>query len=442
VKKVSTFWVMFAGTFTYLLAVTNRSSLGVAALLATERFEVNAAALSTLAVSQLAVYAFMQVPVGILLDRYGAKKLLVFGSIAMAFGQLLVSVSQTLSLAVMGRMLVGLGDAFVFISVIRLVNGWYEGGKATRVQQLVTNIGQLGQAVSAIPFALLLQFSGWQVSFFTLAALSGVTIFVGLVFIKNDRQEHEHNQRPNEIKIVLGYLKENLRHPGVRMAFWVHFTLQSAPSVFSLLWGYPFMVQAVGQSPQMASLLLSSFVIVGFFIGPLVSSYCARYPVRRSLWVLGSGGAVFVIWSIIILLPGTPSLPLIIALCIVLAAAGPSSMIAFDYARTFVPKQKLGTASGVVNVGGFVATFSMMFIAGLVLDIVKVNRESAGASVELYSIEGFKWAMLVQLAVIILGISMFLLERRKARIKLFHDEGIKLRPIRVVLRDRIRGKIR
>ena len=58
-KKVSTFWVMFAGAFTYLLAVTNRSSLGVAALLATSRFDVNAAALSTLAVSQLAVYAFM-----------------------------------------------------------------------------------------------------------------------------------------------------------------------------------------------------------------------------------------------------------------------------------------------------------------------------------------------------------------------------------------------
>jgi hypothetical protein len=117
-------------------------------------------------------------------------------------------------------------------------------------------------------------------------------------------------------------------------------------------------------------------------------------------------------------------------------------MIAFDYARTFVPKQKLGTASGVVNVGGFVATFSMMFVAGLVLDLVKVTREAAGISVELYSIEGFKWAMLVQLVVIILGISMFLLERRKARIKLFHDEGIKLRPIRVVIRDRIRGKMR
>lgn len=441
-KKSTTFWVMFAGAFTYLLAVTNRSSLGVAALLATERFQVNAAALSTLAVSQLIVYALMQVPVGILLDRYGAKKMLVLGSAAMTAGQLLVSVSQTLGLAVAGRMFVGLGDAFIFISVIRLVNGWFVGSRATRVQQLVTNTGQLGQAVSAIPFASLLHWGGWQVSFMLLSMVTSLSVFLGMALLKNDRHEHAHNERPKDIKTVLGFLKENFKHPGVRMAFWVHFTLQSAPSVFGLLWGYPFLVEAVGLQPMLASLLLSSFVIVGFFIGPLVSWFCARFPVRRSFWVLSMALAVFAIWSVVILTPGKPNLAIILLLCLILAASGPSSMIAFDYARTFAPTVKLGTASGVVNVGGFMATFIMMFVAGVVLDLVQAVAVSAGEDAALYSIAGFKWAMTVQLAVLVIGVSMFLVERRKARLKLFHDEGIKLSPIRVVIRDRIRRKLR
>ena len=144
---------MIAGALAYLMTVTNRSSMGVASLLASERFDVAATSLSTLAVAQLVVYAVMQIPVGILLDRFGSKSMLVFGTLVMTLGQYLVSISEQLGLAVVGRMFVGLGDAFVFISVIRLVNGWFVGARATRIQQLVTNTGQLGQAVSAIPFA-------------------------------------------------------------------------------------------------------------------------------------------------------------------------------------------------------------------------------------------------------------------------------------------------
>ncbi len=147
---------MIAGAIAYLMTVTNRSSMGVASLLAAEKFEAAATSLSTLAVAQLVVYAAMQIPVGILLDRFGSRVMLVFGTAVMTAGQLLVSLAETLGLAVAGRMLVGLGDAFVFISVIRLVNGWYVGARATRVQQLITNTGQLGQDVSAITFAFFL----------------------------------------------------------------------------------------------------------------------------------------------------------------------------------------------------------------------------------------------------------------------------------------------
>lgn len=435
--------MMLAGTLAYLLAVTNRSSMGVAALAATDRFEVNAAALSTLAVSQLAVYAIMQIPVGILLDRFGPKRLLMFGSIAMGIGQIVVGISTLLSIAVFGRILVGLGDAFIFISLIRLVSGWYVGARATRIQQLLTNFGQLGQALSAIPFAALLAINGWQYAFITLGSISLLVVFVGLVLIQDERIHEPEHARADNIKKVLGYLVDNIKNPGVRMAFWVHFTLQSAPSVFSLLWGYPFLVSAQGLPPEVASGVLSSFVVIGFCVGPIVSWYCAKYPRRRSNLVLGMIFLLLLFWSLVIFASGPTSFGVLLCLAIVLASSGSTSMVAFDYVRTFVPKNRMGTASGFVNVGGFLATFSMMFVAGVILDLVQENRIRAGeASAPLYSALGFKWAMSVQLATLAIGATMFLLERQKARLKMFEDEGIKMRPTRVVLGERLRRKTR
>lgn len=433
---------MIAGALAYLMTVTNRSSMGVASLLASQKFEVAATSLSTLAVAQLVVYAIMQVPVGILLDRFGSKAMLVFGTAVMTGGQFLVAISTELGLAVVGRMFVGFGDAFVFISVIRLVNGWFVGPRATRVQQLVTNTGQLGQAVSAIPFAAMLGSYGWNTSFTILAGASFAVVFISAVFIVNDREPRSAEHESPSLKIVFGQLIENVKHPGVRMAFWTHFVLQSAPSVFSLLWGFPFLVGGQGIEPHIASLLLSSFVIIGFIVGPMISLFCARYPQRRSFLILSTVLALAIVWTMVIFIPGKAPIWLVALLCLVLATSGPMSMIAMDYTRSFIDKSRLGTATGFVNIGGFVATFSMMFLAGIILDLVKAASSAAGQTAELYSLNGFRWAMSVQFLVLIIGTSMFLLERKKARAKLFLDEGIILRPIGVVISERISRKTR
>lgn len=439
-KRKSAVLVLSAGALAYLVTVTNRSSLGVASIMAAERFDVAAAALSTLAVAQLVVYALMQIPVGILLDRFGSRSLLIFGSLVMGFGQLLVAIATELALGVVGRMLVGLGDAFIFISVIRLVNGWFTGAQATRIQQLVTNTGQLGQAVSAIPFAALLGYSGWESSFMALAIVSFAAVFTAAIFVVNDREARSAEVEQPTLALVIRQLVLNLRHPGVRMAFWTHFTLQSAPSVFALLWGYPFLVQGQGISPIIASLLLSSFVIIGFIVGPLISWFCARYPQRRSFLVLLTIFGLASVWTLVIMLPGRSPGWLVGLLCLTLAVSGPMSMIAIDYTRGFVDKARLGTATGFVNIGGFLATFTMMFFAGVILDLVAAVNKRVGIDAGLYSQEGFRWAMTVQLVILAVGTTMFLIERRRARGKLFLDEGIVLRPMRVVISERLRNR--
>src|SRR4051812_16835787 len=98
-----------------------RTSLGIAGVDATARFDVQAAALSSLAVVQIIVYAALQIPVGVVLDRVGPRKLILTGAALMVVGQLVLAFSPTLGVAILGRILLGAGDAMTFISVSRLI---------------------------------------------------------------------------------------------------------------------------------------------------------------------------------------------------------------------------------------------------------------------------------------------------------------------------------
>jgi MFS family permease len=407
--------VMTAGALAYLVAVINRSSLGVAALAATERFDVAATMLSTLAVSQLAVYAAMQIPVGILLDRFGARRLLVFGACSMAVGQLLVAFIPLFGFAVAGRMLVGLGDAFVFISMIRLVHGWFDGAMATRIQQLLTNVGQVGQAISALPFALVLHLNGWTVAFASLAFVTVALVFVLLAVVQEDRNPSDGIIRAESLKTSFRQLASNVAKPGVRASFWIHFTLQSAPSVFLLLWGYPFLVSAENFSPSAASFALSTFAVTGLFSGPVIGWLCGRYPGARIFMVIGTALSIGGSWILVLLQPESAPTWMILLLIFVLGVSGPMSMVAFDFVRNHVSKSQLGAVNGFVNVGGFVATFSMMFIAGVILDQVALASSDDTGVVSRFTLEGFRSAMSIEFFALALGVLMFAIELAKTR---------------------------
>jgi sugar phosphate permease len=400
--------ILGSAVFAYFSSVVERSSMGVASLAATHRFGIGATALSSLSVAQLVIYAVMQIPVGILLDRFGAKKLIVFGSLVTGLGNMLVALTPVFAGAIAGRMLVGFGDAFVFVSMIRLINGWVRGGRATRFTQLFANIGQLGQIASAIPFAYFLGFAGWTPAFTLASSLALVAGCLGVVFLKN-----EPDFRPLSAEVGwFAQLKTNLRDVYTRKAFWVHFTMQSSGSVFILLWGYPFMVQGEGLSKATASALLSSFVFIGFVVGPILSHFCVAYPRMRHLLILGVYSLIAVAWLIILLTPGVNPFWQIIFLVLCIGIGGPASMVAFDYSRTNIPVARLGSSNGIINSGGFVATFMSVGLIGVALDAI--HTSGTFGHFGLYSLAAFKLAFPLLIAVNTIGLVMFYLARRSA----------------------------
>src|SRR3954451_2816801 len=113
-------WIIWAtGLLAYVVAVLDRTTLGVSGLNAAERFGASPGVLSTFVVLQVVVYAAAQIPAGVLLDRFGSRALIATGAALMAIGQLTLALTTSLPVAIGARAVVGLGDAFTFISVMR-----------------------------------------------------------------------------------------------------------------------------------------------------------------------------------------------------------------------------------------------------------------------------------------------------------------------------------
>ena len=423
-------WLIFSiGSFAYLSAVLQRTSLGVAGVAASERFGGTAALLSSLAVVQLVVYAAAQVPVGVLIDRFGPRILVIVGTTLMIGGQITLAFSTDIGAAVAGRMLVGAGDAAIFISMIRLIGSWFDGPLVPQLSQWLGNIGQLGQVLSAVPLAWVLHTFGWTPAFLSAASVAVVALVVVIVVIEDRPVGSTDEARPTSLREALVLLKRSFRRPGTQLGFWSHYVTQSPGTVFSMLWGFPFMVYGLGYDPSLAASMLMVLVAAGMVFGPILGILTARYPQRRSNIVLAVVILMAAAWIVVLAWPGTPPFWLIVVLLVTLGIGGPGSLIGFDFARSFNPKRSHGSANGVVNVGGFTASFVMVYLIGVLLDLQDGWRVAGGAPSNLYSLESFRIAFLVQFLVVGLGVVFLLQARRRTRFLLSRDEGLEVAPL-------------
>jgi MFS family permease len=402
-------WLVWSAAISvYILAVFHRTSLGVAGLIAADRFDISSAQLATFTMVQLFVYAAMQVPVGVILDRFGAKKLMVAGVELMTGGQFAFAFAGTFAGGVVARVFVGMGDATIFISLVQLVALWFPPARTAMVTQITGVMGQIGALAATVPLSAALHSKGWTWSF---AVAAGVGVILGLVLIVvlRDSPYKDHHRDELKMSAVGRALKLAWSEPGTRLGLWSHFSAQFGATIFALLWGFPFLVSGQGLTPATASGLLIVMTVTAVVTSPLIGAFVTRWPFSRSTLVLWIVGAIMIVWAVVLLWPGRAPLWLLVVLVVVLAIGGPGSMVGFDLARTFNPPTRLGSATGIVNVGGFVASLSTVALIGIVLDLVAPGGPST------YTVDSFRVAMSVQYIVWVIGIVQILRFRRKAR---------------------------
>ena len=427
-------WLVWAvGVAAYVVAVLQRTSLGVAGLEAADRFGASASVLAMFAVLQLLVYAALQVPVGVLLDRYGARRLILVGAVTMGLGQTLLAVSTSLPGAVLARVLVGAGDAMTFVCVLRLVITWFPPPRIPVMTQVTGLTGQLGQVLSAFPLAYLLTNAGWTPTYLTAAAASALVFVLVLAFLRDAPPGVAAPRSALGVARVRAQLVSAYRHPGTRLGLWTHFTVQFSGTAFALLWGFPFLVSGQGRSAGEASALLTLFVLVAMAFAPMLGHLVAIHPLRRSWLVLAILAATVGAWTLVLAWPGRAPLWVLVVLVVALSLGGPASMIGFDFARTFNPAARLGSATGIVNVGGFIASLVTILAVGVVLDLSGAGGGVGRAAS--YDLDAFKLAWAVQYVIWAVGLVGIVRTRRLVRARLA-SVGVVVLPIREAVRQR------
>lgn len=414
------------GVAAYVLAVTNRTSLGAVGVEAADRFQADASTLALFAVVQLAVYGGMQIPVGILLDRFGSRPIMTIGMLLMAAGQLTMALSPSIGVAIVARILLGAGDAAIFPAVLRLVATWFPAQRGPLMVQFTGIIGQTGQLIALVPVAALLHATNWTVTFGSIAGLGVLFTILVAVIIRNHPAERGADVTVNTdtgvVRVVTSAIDTGVgiraawAHPGTRLAFWSHFTTPFAGTAFVLLWGMPFLTSAEGLDAPHAAGIISVYVVAGMLLGPVIGDLSRRLPNHRSLaLVLPAIGVQMAAWVAVIALPDPAPIWLLYVLAIALATGGPASMIAFDHARTHNPSHRLSTATGVTNAGGFIAALIAIFLIGLALDL-----QGAGTP-ETYSLDAFRIAFLMPIPLWVIGTAFILIERKRTRIRIGLD---------------------
>lgn len=404
------------GLLTYLLAVFHRSSLAVAGLAATDRFGISAAQLATFTMLQLLVYAGMQIPVGLLVDRFGPRNVLITGAVVLTLAQAGFAFADTYVLALLARFFVGVGDAMTFVCVLRLVNTWFGERRIPVITQLTGVIGQAGAIIAAIPMTIALAHLGWTKAYL-LAASLGIVMVIALALVVHDAPGSRSLRGPAlSIAQIRNSLAESWRHPGTRLGFWMHFTTQFSATTLGLLWGFPFFVRGEGQSKGTAGLLLTIMVVAVMSAGPVLGWRITVRPWHRSTLVLAIVAAIVTVWTVVLCWPGNAPLWLLVVLVVVTGVGGPASMIGFDLGRTSNPIHRLASATGIINQGGFYASLVLVVAIGLILDW----RTPAGSND--YSAGAFRWAMSFQYVLWTIGLIQIWRYRRRARARLRTDD--------------------
>ncbi|MGH8278947.1 MAG: MFS transporter [Gammaproteobacteria bacterium] len=380
-------WSAAAGV--YFVSVFHRTSLSVAGIAAAERFHISATQLATFMGLQLLVYGAMQLPVGVLLDRFGSRRLLATGIGLLTLGQLGFAVVPSYPLALLSRCVVGLGDAMTFLSVMRLVAVWFPEARKPLLTQFTAIAGQLGAVLAAIPIVDALHHFGWSITYAG-AALFGLMLGGVMYAVVIDQPGAAvDTTRARTLNAMLSGVRDCWARPHTRLGIWIYCSSLFFPSLLILLWGYPYLVDGQGTGALTAATLLTLLTVVSIAGGPMVGALVGRAPRTRlplaSVWLVCG----IAIWTLVLLWPGHAPLWALVLLMIVAGAGFPVGLVAFDYARVGTPGTQVGTAMALVNVTGYIATIVVIFGIGLVLDLLT----PAGSAH--YSPHAFSLAMLL-----------------------------------------------
>jgi sugar phosphate permease len=356
----------------FVLSFFHRTAPAAIAGELTQTFAIGGAVLGTLAATYFYVYTALQIPVGILADSFGPRRLLAYGSAIAAVGSLLFALAPIWEIAAVGRTLVGVGVSVAFISILKISAVWFAPERFATLAGVTMFAGNLGAVVAGAPLAWAVTQTSWRVVFIALAVASGALAVASWLRVR-DRPEDLGLPRANPLPpaaVASVHWTQALARVLVNRATWPAFFVNVGAGgsflAFAGLWAVPYL-QAVHAMSRVEAAYHTSLLLLGVAVGSVaIGMLSDRLRNRRRVmqvavflyaaswgpWVVG------VQWPLGVTLAWFTLMGLLI----------PGFTLSWTIAKEANPPEHSGLATSVVNVGIFLGTGVLQPWVGWLLD--------------------------------------------------------------------------
>lgn len=408
-------WTVWGtGALFYLAVFFLRAAPAVMTTELMRDFHIGAASLGNLSAFYFYFYVAMQIPVGMLTNSWGPRKLLVCGALLAAGGQFLFGATDHFVLACLGRAIIGGSTAVGWLVTLRLAAHWFPSTRFGMVSGLGLLFGNLGALFAQVPLRIAVEHVGWRGTAIGSAAMICALGILAWAVVRDDPSEknlesYAPAELRNQERVTVGAVLKSL---GSVLSFrntWLILIAQGGMvgpiMTFTGLWGPPFLKARFGLETKAAATICSVMIVCWAAASPVFGGLSDRIGKRKAPYLAGSL-ACAVGWICMFYVPGLSLAAFtVIAACTSFATG--CVIIAFAYGRESVPAQHMGTATATANIGNMLGNVLLQPGIGLLLDWYWSGAMNRGSRV--YDIAAFRagfipivvWALISSAAIVL-----------------------------------------
>jgi len=369
-------------------------------------FGVTAAVVGNLAAFYYYAYASLQIPISVVIDAWGARRMLAVAITLSGIGGLVFASTDDIMLAYLGRLLIGAGSAVGWVGTLKLISVWFPARRFALLSGMTSGLGMAGAVAGQAPVAAMVDALGWRGTLVAIAIMA-FALAAAIWLVVRDRPAGVQETRSLSMRDLTSGLRDAARTPQTWVFAFLCGSLTAPQAAFAAVWGVPYLMQAFTMS-RIEAAGTASFLLVGWVIGSPLAGWFSDFIGRRRVPMLLGAVIALATISCIVYVPGLP-LRLVQALLLVNGIASGSMVLCFVTAREHNRPEAGSAAVGLVNTSVMACSALSQPLVGWILDLNWDGRLVNGAPV--YDLAAFKMGLLVLVGCGVAAITMAVLAR-------------------------------
>jgi MFS family permease len=388
------------GAALYLIAFYQRVAPAVITQELSRDFGLSAASLGNLSAFYFYGYVAVQIPTGLLADRWGPRKVIAVGALLTALGTVLFAMAPTVGWANAGRLAIGAAGGVAFVSMLKLATHWMPARNFAFASGAAIFTGVLGATLAGAPLRIMVDAFGWRAVMAASAAITALVALGAWWLVRDDPAERGFaSYLPaaaghDDAASVMANLRGVLSYRNTWLLLVIPGAFSGIALAFAGLWGVPFLASQYGFSVREAALVTSAMLLVWSGSSMAYGPISERMGRRKPIYV-GGLAVTLALWSIVVLVPGLPR-ALLVTILMALSASAGVFIVNFAFAKESVPARLAGTVSGMANMGVMLGAMVMQPLVGFMLDRHWDGAMEGGTRV--YSFAAYQWGFALMLA--------------------------------------------